>query len=98
MIARRLGSARAVKTSSATASASGRVGIEVLDELAQLTRPAFRVALERSAVAVVRQLGEARFGDGQPRTAACRFQRELDVGAAGIVFGQAGDSPGEAED
>ena len=58
-IARRVGSARAVKTSSATASMSGRVGIEVLDQLTQLTGPAVGVGVEGLAIGVVRQLREA---------------------------------------
>src|SRR5712691_4734191 len=78
-IPRRLGSASAVKTSSATASISGRIGIEIL---AQLTGPAVGVAVEGRAVAVLRQLREARFDDRQPAAAAGRRQRELDVGAA----------------
>src|SRR5688572_7334550 len=96
-IPRRLGSARAVKTSSATASMSGRVGIEVLDQLVQLTGPAVGVAVECVVVAILRQLCEAGFDDGQPGAAAGRLQRELDVGSARIVSGQAGDAPGEAK-
>src|SRR3989442_11258822 len=94
-IPRRLGSARAVKTSSATASISGRVGIEVLDQLAQLTGPAVGVAVEGLAIAVFRQLREARFDDRQPGAAAGRRQRELDIGAARIVVRQAVDAPGK---
>src|SRR5437867_3668127 len=86
-IPRRLGSARAVKTSSATPSMSGRVGIEVLDELAQLMGPTVGVAIEGLAVGVLRQLREARFDDGQPGAGAGRCQRELDIGAARIVVG-----------
>src|SRR6476469_6559991 len=97
-IPRRLGSARAVKTSSATASLSGGVGIEVLDQLAQLAGPAVGVPVEGVVVAVLRQLREAGFDDGQPGAGAGRLQRELDVGTARIVVGQAIDAPGEAED
>src|SRR5512134_1301734 len=79
-IARRLGSARAVKTSSATASMSGRDGIEVLDQLAELTGPALGVAVEGLAVGVLGQLREARFDDGQPGAGAGRREGELDVG------------------
>src|SRR5881397_3051058 len=96
-IPRRLGSARAVKTSSATASMSGRDGIEVLDQLAQFSGPAVGVAVERLAVAVLRQLRKAGLDHGQPGAAAGRCQRELDVGAARIVVGQAVDAPGEAK-
>src|SRR5512146_431656 len=97
-IARRLGSARAVKTCSATASRSGRVGIEVLDQLAELVRPAAGVGLERGAVLVVRQLREARFDHRQPCSGANRLERELDVGVARIAVREAVDAPGVAED
>src|SRR6185312_9927140 len=68
---RRVGSARATKTCSATAStsASGRSGsgrsggIEVADQLAQLLGPALGVAVERLAVGVVRQLREPGLDD-----------------------------------
>src|SRR6476619_1306495 len=55
---RRLGSASAAKTSSATASGSG-AGVEVFDELTQLTPPALDVATERAGVHIVGQLREA---------------------------------------
>src|SRR5262249_61761638 len=93
---RRLGSARAMKTCSAIASMSG--GIEVFDQLAQLARPTLGVAAVRLEVGVLRQLGEAGFDDGQPGARAGRFERELDVGAARVVIGQAVNMPGEAED
>src|SRR6478736_5060040 len=79
-IARRLGSARAVKTSSATASMSGRVAIEVPDQLAQLAGPAVGVGLEGVALSVVRQLRESRFDDGQPGATLGRLKGELDIG------------------
>src|SRR5690348_2360453 len=75
---RRLGSARAVKTCSAMASASG--GIEVGGQLAQLARPALSVAVERLTVNVLWQLGEAALGHGQPRPRSGGLERELDVG------------------
>src|SRR5712691_565751 len=94
-MARRLGSARATKTCSAIASMSG--GIEVVDQLAQLARPTLSVAVVRLAVGVFRQLSEAGFDHGQPRARTDRLERELDIGAARIVIGQAVDVPGEAE-
>ena len=89
-MARRVGSARAMKTCSATASMSG--GIEVVDQLAQLARPALGVAVERLAVGVLGQLREAALDHGQPRARADRLERELDVGAARIVVGQPVDA------
>src|SRR5689334_5711472 len=92
--ARRLGSARATKTCSATASSSGGMrgatsgGVEVGDQLAQLARPALGVALERLVVRVVGQLGEPGLDDSQPRARGRRLKRELDVGAARVVVGQ----------
>src|SRR5438034_8138531 len=97
-IPRRLGSARAAKTSSATASMSGRVGIEILDQLAQLVGPAVGVGFEGFAVAVLRELREARFDDGQPGATAGGRQGEFDVGVARIVVRQAIDAPCEPED
>src|SRR6478736_3939133 len=97
-IARRVGSARAVKTSSATDSMSGRDGIEVLDQLPELVTPTLGVAVECLAVAVVTQLREARFDDGQPGASVGRLEGELDVRAARIVIGQAVDAPRVAED
>src|SRR4051794_25990909 len=93
---RRVGSARAMKTCSAMASMSG--GIEVVDQFAQFARPAPGVAVVRLAVGVLRQLGEAALDHGQPRPRTGRFERELDVGAARVVVGEAVDVPGEAED
>src|SRR5882724_10789406 len=83
-MARRLGSASAAKTCSATDSMSG--GIEVVDQLAQLARPALRVAVVRLVVRVLRQLREAGLDHGEPRARADRLERELDVGAARIVL------------
>src|SRR5512146_669968 len=88
---RRLGSARAVKTCSAIASASG--GIEVGGEFAQLAHPSLAVAVVRLAVGVPRQLGEAALDHGQPRARTGGLERELDVGAARIVLGQPVDVP-----
>src|SRR3954451_17777632 len=93
---RRLGSARAMKTCSAIASMSGG-GIEVVDELAQLARPAFDMIVVLRAVGVVRELGEAGLDHGQPRSRTGRLERELDIGTARIVLGQPGDLPGEPE-
>src|ERR1700761_7042823 len=95
-MARRLGSARAVKTCSAIASLSGG-GIEVFGELAQLTRPPSRVAVVGRAVGVLGKLCETGLDHGQPRARAGRLQRELDVGTARILLGQPVDVPGEAE-
>src|SRR5688500_3748151 len=88
--ARRLGSASAVKTCSATASTSG--GIEVRDQLAELSAPAVDVAAERRAVRVGGQLGEAGLDDRQAGARAGGFERDLDVGAAEVVLGQAVDA------
>src|SRR5215831_10918160 len=63
-MARRLGSARAVKTCSAIASTSG--GIEVADQVAELLRPALGVAVVRLAVDVLGQLGETALDHLEP--------------------------------
>src|SRR5215469_17036906 len=81
-MARRLGSARATKTCSATASMSG--GIEVVDQFAQLARPALGVAVVRLAVDVLGQLGETTLDHRQPCARAGRLECELDVGPARI--------------
>src|SRR6266571_5872441 len=94
-MARRLGSARAAKTCSATASMSG--GIEVGGQFAQLARPPLAVAVVRLAVVVLRQLREAALDHGQPRARTGRLERELDVGTSRIVVGQPVDVPGEPE-
>src|SRR5215471_6050778 len=94
-MARRVGSARAVKTCSATASVSG--GIEVGGQLAQLLRPAFGVSVVGLAVGVLRQLGEPALDHRQPGARAGRLEREFDVGAAWIVLRQPVDGPGEPE-
>src|SRR6185437_3375847 len=94
---RRLGSARAVKTCSAIASMSGG-GIEVFDQLAELVGPAVDVSTEGLLVLALGQLGEAGLDNGEPSAAADRFERELDVGAAWVLVGQAVDVPREAED
>src|SRR4051812_3860788 len=88
---RRLGAARAVKTCSAIASASG--GIEVGGQFAQLAHPALAVGVECLAVGVLRQLGEPALGYGQPRARADGLERELDVGTALIVLRQPVDMP-----
>ena len=60
-MARRVGSARALKTCSAIASMSG--GIEVVDQLAQFLGPAVGVSVVRLPVRVLRQLGEPGLDD-----------------------------------
>src|SRR5215211_3693268 len=97
-IARRVGSARAVKTFSATASTSGRGGIEVLDQLGQFAGPALGVALEGGPIAVFGQLREAGFDHGQASAVVSRLEREFDIGPPRIVVWQAADAPGETED
>src|SRR4051794_41480853 len=82
--ARRLGSARATKTCSATASVSagpgvGSAGIEVLDQLVEFALPAGGVAAEGLLVDVVGQLGEAGLHHRQPGARAHRFEGELHV-------------------
>src|SRR6476619_6435712 len=89
-IARRVGSASAPKTCSATASVSGSAsggigsrvsgGVEVVDQLAELARPALGVAAVRLLVGVVGELGEAGLDHGEPRAGTDRFERELDIG------------------
>src|SRR5688500_13853774 len=93
---RRVGSARAVKTRSATASVSSG-GIDVVDEFTQLVRPPGAVRLVRLAVALLGQLGETGFDDLQAGARADRFEGELDVGAAEVVLGHAVDAPRERE-
>src|ERR1700761_1473974 len=95
-MARRLGSAKAAKTCSAIASASGG-DIEVVDQFAKFARPPPGVTVVGRAVGVLGKLREAGLDHGQPRAGAGGLQRELDVGAARIVLGQPGDVPGEAE-
>src|SRR5262249_38445768 len=94
-MARRVGSASAVETCSATASVSG--GIEVGGQLAQLFRPAFGVPVVGLAVGVLRQLREPALDHRQPGARAGGFERELDVGTARIVLRQPVDAPGEPE-
>src|SRR5688500_20227093 len=94
-MARREGSASATNTCSAIASMSG--GIEVVNQFAEFLRPPLCVAAEGVAVGVLRQLRKAALDDGEPRGRTDRFERELDVGAAWIVLGQAIDVPGETE-
>src|SRR4051794_16942321 len=98
-IARRLGSAKATKTCSAIASRSrGIVAVEVAGELVELGRPAVGVAAERLAVNVVGQLSESGLDDRQSCAGRCGLQRELDIGPAYVVLGQAVNLPGETED
>src|SRR6516162_1852590 len=94
-MARRVGSARAVKTCSATASVSG--GIEVGGQLAQLLCPAFGVPAVGLAVGVLRQLREPGLDHRQPGARADGFECELDIGTARIVLRQPVDAPGEPE-
>src|SRR5258705_8915141 len=89
---RRLGSASAAKTSSATPSES-RPGIEVIDELTQLALPPLDVAAVRTGVKVVGQLREAGFDHGEPGPFGHRLKGELDIGTAWIVGRQATDAP-----
>src|SRR6266511_5930642 len=97
-IPRRLGSAKAAKTSCATASRSG-LFIEVCDQLTQLVRPALGVArVGHLVVPGIRQLREPAFDHGQRGAVAGGLQRELHVGASRIAFGKAVDRPGVAED
>src|ERR1700748_1367929 len=95
-MARRLGSAGAVKPCSAIASLSAD-GIEVVGEFAQLTCPPLGVAVVGRAVGVLGQLREPGLDHGEPRARAGRLQRELNVGAARIVLRQPVNVPGEAE-
>src|ERR1700757_3870485 len=90
-MARRVGSARATKTCSATASMSG--AIEMARQLSQLTRPAVAMRLIRLAPDAGGQLGEAGLRDAKQRAGASGFQGELDVGAARVVVGQVRQSP-----
>src|SRR5690242_15085259 len=102
-MARRLGSASAVKTCSATASISGwrsrrrSGGIEVAGQLAQLARPAIHMAVVDLAVGVLGQLREPGLDHREPRAGTGRLERELDVGTARVVVGKLFDLPGEAE-
>src|SRR5690349_10069123 len=80
--ARRLGSARATKTCSATASVSagrgvGSGGIEVLDQLVELALPAGGVAAEGLLVRVLRQLREPALHHRQPGAGGHRLEGEL---------------------
>src|SRR5688572_4629325 len=87
-ISRRLGSARAVKTSCATASRSG-LPIEVRDQLAQLVLPALGVAVEGLLVCAVGNLGEAALDHGQGGAGTGGLESELHVGAARVVLTEA---------
>src|ERR1017187_6019907 len=93
---RRLGSASAANTSSATASGS-RAGIEVFDELTQLALPPLDVAAVPAGVKVAGQLREAGFDHGEAGPSGHRLKGELDIGPARIAGRQATDAPGVAE-
>src|SRR5947209_3434873 len=93
---RRVGSASAAKTASATSSGSP-AGIEVFDKLIKLALPPFDVAAVRAGVKVVGQLCEAGFDHGEPGPFGHRLKGELDIGTARIVGRQAADAPGVAE-
>src|ERR1700727_359233 len=75
---RRVGSASATKTCSATASMSG--SMDVIGQLCQLSRPTLAVGVVGLAPGVEGELGEAGLYDAQPGAVAVRFQGELDVG------------------
>jgi hypothetical protein len=91
-MARRVGSAKAMKTRSATASMSA--GIEDVSrrrgsgQFTQLARPPLGVAVERLAVKVLWQLGKTGLDHPQQRAVTGRFERELDIGTARIVLRQ----------
>src|SRR2546423_876839 len=76
-IARRLGSASAVKTAADTSSGSG--GIEVRHQLVELGAPARDVALVARLQPLVGELREAALGDGEPGAGRGRLKGELDV-------------------
>src|SRR4051794_5432004 len=92
---RRVGSARATKTCSATASMSG--AIEMLRQLGQLSRPAFAMRVVGLASRVDGKLREAGLDDAQKRAVAVGLQGELNVGAAGVALWQVGQPPGVRE-
>src|SRR5450631_2501112 len=94
-IVRRVGSARATKTCSATASVSG--GIDVLHQLGQLSRPALTVGVVGLAPGVDGKLGEARLDETKQGAVALGLQGEFDVGATRVVLGKVGQPPGVCE-
>src|SRR5258705_1864248 len=71
-MARRVGSARAIKTCSATASMSG--AIDVLRQLGQLSRPAFAVGVVGLAPRVDGKLREPGLDDAQQSAVAVGLQ------------------------
>src|ERR1700756_5042017 len=81
-IVRRVGSARATNTCSATASISH--AIDVLHQLGQLSRPALTVGVVGLAPGLDGKLGEAGLDDTKQGAVALGLKRELDVGAAGV--------------
>src|ERR1700712_5329183 len=106
-IARRVGSASAAKTASATASgrstspgasSGGMCGVEVRGELAQLAVPALGVAAVGGRVLGRPELREAGLHDVQPGPGGHRLEGELDEGAARGVVAEPVDGPGEGED
>src|SRR5215472_2581040 len=84
-IARLVGSARATKTCSATASMSDV--IEVVHQLSQFSRPALAVGVVGLAPGADRKLGEAGLDDAQQGAVGVGLQGELDIGAARVVLG-----------
>src|SRR5580692_9809573 len=87
---RRVGSASATKTCSATASMSG--AMDVLCQLCEFSRPALTVGVVGLAPGVDGKLGEAGLDDAQQGAVAVGLQGELDICAARVVFGQVGQS------
>src|SRR5664279_5705496 len=94
-IARRLGSASAAKTPADTSSGSGR--IEVGHQLIELRAPALDVALVARLQPLLRELGEAALGDGEPGAGRGRLEGELDAGLPRVALGGTGDPPAEGE-
>src|SRR5205085_2693417 len=93
--ARRVGSASATKTCSATDSMSG--AIEVVRQFGQLPRPTLAVRLVGVAASVERQLGEACLDDPQHGAGLFGLESELDVRATWVVVGQVRQAPGVGE-
>src|SRR4051812_12083038 len=96
-MARRLGSARAANTASATASDASSA-MEIGDQLVELVDPALGVSAERLVVRLRLELGEPGLDDGHRGAVSGRRERKLDVRAAGIVLGQSVDAPRVPED
>src|SRR5262249_21889968 len=100
-MARLLGSARAVKTCSATASRLASCwrsgGIEVFGQFAQLAGPALDMTVVGLAVGVVWQLREPGLDHRQPGAGTGRLEGELHVGPPRVILGQFLELPGEPE-